>query len=250
MQQFVLFAATSVLLIAYYGYALPRFGNLAPAVVRRLASARSIPLDDSEKIGRLAFAGISQSLFCVLLALVLGVRMPPPRIDATLLVLILMAVLLGAAEMAGSGWLAQLVVNISIATSPRGGSTDAWLAAGKGGWIREYRKAIEHLPLGFALGVIVLYVGVEELIFREVLLRAFRPHGDAIAVVASTFFFAAVQAFSTSSWRNAMFPIVGASVVGIVHALLWLAIPNVLPLIVAHVSFFLIAMLFDAGGVR
>jgi hypothetical protein len=38
-----------------------------------------------------------------------------------------------------------------------------------------------------------------------------------------------------------MFPVVGATVVGVVHGVLFWVLPNVLPLIVAHLTFFLSA---------
>jgi hypothetical protein len=44
----------------------------------------------------------------------------------------------------------------------------------------------------------------------------------------------AAQVFSTPSFWVAVFPASAAVVVGVAHALLYLAVPDVIPLIVAH----------------
>jgi hypothetical protein len=55
--------------------------------------------------------------------------------------------------------------------------------------------------------------------------------------------FTAAQVFRMPSWRSAMFPALGARTLGVVDGLLFLAVPTILPLIVAHIVFFLVATL-------
>lgn len=74
-------------------------------------------------------------------------------------------------------------------------------------------------------------------------LELFRPSGFAIAFTASLVLFVAMQVFFMASWRAAMFPVVGALVMGVVHGLLAWRVPHLLPLVVAHIVFFLFAVL-------
>ena len=55
--------------------------------------------------------------------------------------------------------------------------------------------------------------------------------------------FIAVQVFNMPSWHSAMFAVLGALVIGLVHGGLYLAVPNLLPLIIAHMVTFAVSVL-------
>ena len=84
----------------------------------------------------------------------------------------------------------------------------------------------------------------QELIFRGLLIPAFLDEGlgGTASVASSGLLFVGVQALAMPSRRAALFPMVGAAVVGVVHGILFLHVPDVIPLAVAHVAFFSAAM--------
>lgn len=65
--------------------------------------------------------------------------------------------------------------------------------------------------------------------------------GMGVALAASVTLFVGIQVFNMPSWRAAMFPVLGALVVGVVHGALYLAVPDITPLIVAHFVLFMVA---------
>jgi hypothetical protein len=65
-----------------------------------------------------------------------------------------------------------------------------------------------------------------------------RPAGPGWAVGVSVALFVAVQAFSMPGWRAAMFPMVGAAVLGVVHGVIYWRVPALLPLMVGHLAYF------------
>ena len=109
--------------------------------------------------------------------------------------------------------------------------------------MRLFNTTVKLLPLPAAIGVVVLYVGVEELIVRGIVLNVLLPLGQVAAVVLSTAVFAGYQVFNLPSWRVALFPVLGALVIGPVHGVLYVRIPDVWPLVVAHVTYFTIVAL-------
>lgn len=97
------------------------------------------------------------------------------------------------------------------------------------------------LPLPPLAALILLYVAVEEVVFRGVVIAAVGDAGMGVALAASVTLFVGIQVFNMPSWRAAMFPVLGALVVGVVHGALYLAVPDITPLIVAHFVLFMVA---------
>ncbi|MBX6383474.1 MAG: CPBP family intramembrane metalloprotease [Microbispora sp.] len=128
--------------------------------------------------------------------------------------------------------------------SPEDGGerTRQWLGLSRGGWIRHHLKTMESLSLPLALTLTAVQVGSEEVVFRGLVLTWLRDAGPVLAIAASCLLFTVMQVFLMSSWRAAMFPVVGAIVMGITHSVLFWHYPVLLPLVVAHVTFFLFAV--------
>ncbi len=51
------------------------------------------------------------------------------------------------------------------------------------------------------------------------------------------------RVFIMPNFIGAMFPVVGSIVMGVVHSLLYVLEPSLLPLVVAHVTFFMLAII-------
>jgi hypothetical protein len=83
----------------------------------------------------------------------------------------------------------------------------------------------------------------EEIIFRSVLVSAALPLGRVAAVATSTLFFSLVQTLHMPSWRSGFFPVIGALVTGTIHGTLFVLVPEIWPLIMAHVILFVAGVL-------
>jgi membrane protease YdiL (CAAX protease family) len=101
----------------------------------------------------------------------------------------------------------------------------------------QFGATIRVAPQWFALFIIGLYVAGEEIVFRGVLVNMLRPAGALLAVAVPTAVFAGVQMFHMPTARAAIFPVAGALVVGTVHGIIYLLVPALLPLMLAHAVF-------------
>jgi len=193
----------------------------------------------------LALVGTSQLGFCLLLIWIGQLDLAQLGLTRVHPALIFYGILLGIGEMALSSLLGNVGMRIAMVFVPEKVPAELkdWLAIARGGWMREYLRTAEIMPLPLAFLPIILYVAVEETIFRAVLLSIFLPAGNAWALGASIILFALVQIFNMSSWSGAMFPVMGALVIGFLHGSLFLAVPEIVPLIVAHVAFFMAALM-------
>jgi hypothetical protein len=151
---------------------------------------------------------------------------------------------LGISEMALGSLLCRLAISLLSRYGMRDTSLEQWLAISRGGWLQHHLGALMAAPAVIALCFTALQVSAEEIVFRAVLGGLLRSlFGPAIVITISTVLFSGMQVFHTASWRNAIFPILGATVMGVIHMYLFLLVPNVWPLIVAHITFFMIAIL-------
>lgn len=242
------FTTRMVLMIAmlagYYWVAVGRLGQLSRPLAGWTGLGKRYPQRDISAVVNLPVAGIAQAVFAILLIVVTGTS-PSSFVEVGLQpVLLIYGVALGIGEMALSTFLCNAGIALALALSPRAeaASQADWLTIAKGGWSRFYLRTIAILPLPAAALTILLYVAGEEVIFRGVLIPYFSPFGDVVAVLAATLLFAAVQTFHMPSWRAAMFPVIGAVVMGVVHGSLFIAVPNLIPLIVAHLIFLIVAI--------
>jgi Type II CAAX prenyl endopeptidase Rce1-like len=210
----------------------------------------------------LAAAGASHVLLVAVLLMITG-------ISPALLVsglgrpdLLGLGVLLGIGELALGSLLCRAIIEVSLASRRAarvGAGTDrraraadsgdgavglrSWLGRSRGGWIRHHLVTLKVVPLPVAVRLTGTQVASEELVFRGVALTWLRDAGPAVALTTSIVLFVVMQAFFMSSWRAALFPVVGGIVMGIVHGLVFWAVPEVAPLVVAHVVFFFFAVL-------
>jgi hypothetical protein len=222
-----------------------RLTVLSRPLVRYLRLDRRFPALDINDAAELTLSGIVQAVFCGILIAAIPIetgsflpsKFPP--------ILALYGVVLGVGEMAVVSLFGYIGMQVAGEVAPSRGAKEQkqWLLIARGGWMRQCIKTMEILPLPIALLIIGLSIGVEETLYRGILINYFGPAGAAFALVASGFLFTAVQAFHMPGWRTAMFPMIGAIVVSIVHGGLFLAVPDVRPLIIAHFTFFISAII-------
>lgn len=233
----------------YYGLVVPRLGDTVArgtlAVVSdRWEGARSLSVGELDGVLRLAIAGVMQLVFCAVLFLALDLApqdlvQGPPQPE-----LLAAGAVLGVAEAALGSFLGMVGMRAAgaLERDSAAPTPEEWITLARAGWMRLYSRTAEVLPLAPLAALILLYVAVEEIVFRGVVIGALGDAGAGVALAASVTLFVGIQAFSMPSWRAAMFPVMGALVVGVVHGTLYLVVPDITPLIVAHFVLFMAAV--------
>lgn len=241
--------AVGLTVLLFYGFfyrgVVARWGSIVRWMLRPLRLDSAYPVRHVEAVGKLTAAAVAQLLFAVALIFAFDVR--PDDFLGTHPALLPAAAVLGIGELALTSLLCTVVVEFVTVTrgSARGTARRDWSTQSRAGWMSYFLLTVRTAPPAVALACIGLYVGVEELVFRGVLIPTFlhAETGGTFAVAASTTLFVAVQALAMPSRRAALFPMVGAAVIGVVHGILFLYVPDVIPLAVAHITYFTAAML-------
>lgn len=232
-----------LVLVAAFGFyflaVVPGFERLTRPVAGLLGVEKGRSWVVSGDIARLAVATMGQGVFFVLLAWFIH----PPNLSTGLPLWrgCLYGVLLGIGEMGAVALLVHIVLTILGRVSgnrfPK--NIAAWIPHSRGGWMRYYFNTLRSAPLRLRIILTFGYVGIEELVYRGIVVGACSNQGAVIAVVFSTALFVLAQVGTTPSWKTALFPVLGALVVGPVHAYLYYTVPDITPLIVGHVVFFM-----------
>lgn len=240
------------LVLAYYaGGKAAVFAGCRRLANRVAATGRH---SHSEVVGVVELSGAAAShvAFVALLLAVLGLSPRAVGLGSVPLVLVVLGAAVGVGEFALSELVCRVLVEAFVgagsvrrapALAPAPPTVEGWIALARGGWVRHHLRTFEVVPLPLAFGISAAQVASEETVFRGVVLTALRPAGTVVAVGVSLGLFVVMQAFFTAGWRGAMFPVVGALVMGVVHTALFLAVPVLLPLVVAHLVFFAFAVL-------
>lgn len=232
----------SAFIAAYNGAFVGRIGRLAPLITRHLPMVDRFGWTAVNDVTRLTIAAVAQFLALLVLVLVTGVD--PLAAVKWNPALLAAGALLGVAEMGLASLMAHALMRTMTSLAPaRSPGVDDWLVVARGGWMRYFTHAIRITPLWYLLSVTLLYVAVEEIIFRDVIITYLRPRGSAVALLGSVAAFTVVQILHTPSWKTGMFPAVSALAVGCAHGWLFLVTGDIAPLIVAHFTFFLGAVL-------
>jgi membrane protease YdiL (CAAX protease family) len=230
----------SVTILLYYYRIAPKANFL---LVRRISSIlpfREIyPLSVVEDVVRMAVATAEQLIFCSVLIVIAGYSMSDIGFGTLRGDRVILGAILGVGEMGLGSFFGF------VAMSVQAGVTGVDLSSARnrslinlsGGWMGEILRTLNVVPLPFGLLIVFLYVAGEEIVFRSVMITQLMRYGPALCVAGSTALFAVVQKFGMPTWRGALFPVIGAVVVGIVHGSLFVAISDITPLIIAHFVF-------------
>jgi hypothetical protein len=238
------FALLASIFVAFYGGVF-RFAllNVTPLtrVVLRSTLFRQRTIAELESVIRVNFGVLLQLAFCLVLMGVTGIAaadLYSLKFDP---ILILYGMALGIGEAGLATLLAYIVVQLGLLLFPRRTprSSEEWISLARSGWVRVFSQAAGASPR-LAIILTLLYIMVEETVFRGVVLLLLQDWHPYAAVAGSVVLFASVQVFRMPSWQSAVFPVIGAMVVGLIHAALFMAVPNLLPIVIAHWVFFLI----------
>jgi hypothetical protein len=235
------------LVFGYYDFGKRGLFALSKNFAGGTALARKYPIHHLNNTVELLVVGVSHVVLCAALTGLSGYGVKDLGLTGgpELVWLIALGVPLGVGEMVLSALVCRVILEVLLVLAPANTPTglQGWLTVSRGGWLRHYMRTVAILPLPIALALTCVNVAAEEFVFRALMLNYFESYGAIAAVALSTFFFALMQTFLMPSWRNAFFPVVGALVMGGIHGTLFMLVPSLVPLIVAHVVFFTFAIL-------
>ncbi len=233
----------TILILFYYGFLAHRIngGVTAWLTSNYFQSGKHTHAQISATL-RLACSGVQQFLFFILLVFISNLfwsDLIPKNWNATMIPL---GLLLGIAEMSLIMFVSDLMMRLTRILFPEKtpSTNEEWYIISQGGWMRSFRNAIKILPLPASLALIFLYVSIEETIFRALIIGSLKNQG-IWAIIVSLVLFVWVQAFNTPSWSNSIFPMTGAAIMGVVHGILYFFVPDIFPLVIAHVTMFFAA---------
>lgn len=160
--------------------------------------------------------------------------------DEFLILPLFLGVLLGFSEMALASGFVLVVMRLMILLRPSAPTSNHyWFILLNSGWMRLFSRAEALLPKWQARILVAAYVGVEEIIYRPVYISALLPFGKEIALLVSTVIFAGYQIFNVPNARAAIYPMIGALVLGLINGSVFIHTGLVWPLVVAHIIFFI-----------
>jgi CAAX prenyl protease-like protein len=233
-------AAVSVAVLAFYAAfyrrVVRRWGPVVEPLVQRMGLASTRSALELEAIGKLAAAGVAQALFAAALLSVAGIDLGHAL--ALRPGLVALGAALGIGELGVASFLGTALVAAGGRVGGGPAGARAWAAQARGGWMGLFSRTLAAAPAWLAVASVALYVAGEELVFRVALIGAGRGAGAVAAVGLSALLFVAAQAFNMPSARAAAFPMIGAAVVGLVHGVLFWQVPDALPLVAAHLTYF------------
>lgn len=121
--------------------------------------------------------------------------------------------------------------------------SSSWMSSSRGGWIRHHLTAVRVLPFPIAIVLSSVQVACEELVFRAILFSVFADFGKFYTILVSGAYFVLMQALFMQSKRAAMFPMVGALTMAILHGVLFSQTGYIWPLVIAHITFFVVTVM-------
>jgi Type II CAAX prenyl endopeptidase Rce1-like len=192
---------------------------------------------ERESLYVLAVASFAQLVFAGLLSVVLH-----PSIDCQMTGRqFVLAAVLGVGEVGIAVVLGASIDVILPWIRSRQESDESRAVLAKSGWMRHF-VALRQASLVAWVCISTLYVCGEELIYRALCLRSVAHLGAVESIALTSALFVAIQVFHMPSWRAALNPIIGASVVGPFHAWLFLQQAQITPLVVAGTTCLLMTM--------
>jgi membrane protease YdiL (CAAX protease family) len=233
-------------IIAFYQYVKSYLIRYAGKIALKLKISQFHPYETSKGVVELPAIVFLHLLFCLLFMKVTHVTFEDLGLTKKIDVLsIIEGILLGIGVMGTASLIGRLYIEWLRYLFPNRYPSDIknWLAMARSGWIRHYFHTLEVLPIWIALSVTLGQVCAEEIVFRGILINYFLPQGKIIALTIATLLFMYMQIFQMPNRLSSAFPVIGAFVMGTVGGILYLHSHNLLPLIIAHITFFTVAVL-------
>lgn len=243
---FYQFLLSTTLIIFFYLYVKSYIFYVAPRVAFYLQVTRRHSVEMAKGVIELLMVVLLHIVFSMVLLLSLAIPVTMPGLTLTRIVLYIpIGILLGIGMMGLSSLLCRAIIeilrHISKPYFPQ--EVKDWLILTRSGWLRHYLHTIDVLSLPLALVAVFGQVCCEEMVFRGAFLHYFLPTGSCVALIGSTLLFMLMQLFHMPNLVSGIFPLIGSMVIGVFNGILYLKYANIFPLIIAHFSFFIVAVL-------
>lgn len=235
-----------IFIISYYRVIKNKIIYYAGKFAKHSRLSHYYPYEVAKGVIELPCIVLTHLFFCVILAKTCGIAFPAPgAVSLHAPYLLLYGILLGLGIMGTASLLGRFYIEIMHTLFPKKFPTDMkhWLVMVRSGWIRHYLHVLQALPLPIALLIAFGQVCGEEIVFRGILTPYFLPYGQLTAIILSTLLFMYMQLFQMPNRVSGIFPMIGALVMGTVGSILYLQVPDLLPLMIAHMIFFSVAVL-------
>ncbi|MHB1949119.1 MAG: CPBP family intramembrane glutamic endopeptidase [Gammaproteobacteria bacterium] len=234
------------LIILFYFYLKLFIIKTAAQITKLLQITRYYSFEMAKGVIELPIIVVAHVGFAFFLVAILGFS--PSHIglmQPSSWLLIPLGALLGVGMMGLSSLLCRSVIEIlrQLRMPNHPYEVKDWLIMVRSGWLRHHLQTLEIMPIPLALIITLGQVCGEEMVFRGALLHYFLPHGPWVAILISTILFMCMQIFHMPSLLSSLFSMIGAMVIGVVDGIVYLHVSNLIPLIVAHITFFAVAVL-------
>lgn len=230
-----------VLILGYYGYIKKLLFKFSRILAEKINFSKGVSLQEKTGIVELIFAASSHVVFLGLIFYIFNLNVISLLEYHSSFLQLLMGIPIGVGIMCVSTTLCSMMVKVVRVCSPasipahsRGVATIA-----RSGWVRHHLHVVNNLPLYVALLIILVQLACEEIIFRVVVITVLAPYSVILAMSVSMLLFIYMQTFHMPSKIAALFPVMGACVMAVVHTYLYIKLREIYPLIVSHFAFFL-----------
>ena len=229
--QVLLYAAVVLLSYALLDQVLNTYSHRLSIWLRPLRRYSLRELDQMVRIALWPLALVG--LLCPAVLAILAVKFSSLLMESLDPWLLLFGILVGL----GEAGVAEFVCLVAVCAVP----ALAWADGAGGPDRRQLATWSTAVPctrtvsgLSFMLALMLLYAAVEETTLRAAVIVAALPLGPIVALACAVALSLAVQFFPTTSGQRRSFAVIGTLVAAPVHGALFLAAPDVRPLIIAQ----------------
>lgn len=226
------------LIVAYYHYFKKLLHYPAYYFATRLKLTKKYSVEEAKGAVGFILVVMSHGLFAMLLIFMLDISYTQLGCSLPELKYAVYGLLLGLG-LAGTAMIICLFV-IKAWSALSQTTEQQMMAALPGGWLKSYAYVKLVTPAWIYLPAILLQLSCEELIFRSIFINYLLSLGYFFSIMVSALFFTGMQIFLMATLRGALFPVLGALLIGIVHGYLFLIINSIWPFIISHSIFFIL----------
>lgn len=230
----------------YYFILARNFGKPVCRQVLKFPIARKHPANHLFSLVNIAVPGFFQSLVFAGLCLYFSIPWKWILLDNFRPIQLVYGVFLGFADIVACNLAGLLLVRALRSFRSAGIKADLHEVQkpATSGWVNSFKLSFENFSLALAGPIAFYYILFEELTFRGVVLFAYDRISGIPAILAiflSTLLFTLAQRPGIPTLRDAIYPMCSAFTMGMIHCWLMLNTFSIIPLIVAHFVFLLVA---------
>ncbi len=238
---------SAVLVILFYKMCRPAILNVSEIISKKYNFCRNYPLLKITGVINFVLISISNLLLAVILLVITHTSFQKIGLSFSFISLhiIFYGLLLGVGIAGISALGCQLITTIFQSKLFACGllKSNGSNFSARSTWLKNHHNAKEILSRPVWLLILFFQLFSEEVIFRGTYLNYFLPFGTVLGIMVSAGLFICMKYISMPSLENAVFPMISAAAMGIMHGYLFCLIPTIYPLIISHCVFFVFVLL-------